>query len=75
MRYRTSPHIKALIEARRQYPFRCVRTHSTDPRPEKLVGYEPFARYVLSGGDEWLFTTRADRQRFLAEHGGTLLGE
>jgi hypothetical protein len=59
-----------LRKYRAQYRWRVVRTHSTEPHPDRLDGYGDFARLPSPAGDEWFFTTRAARDRFIAEYGG-----
>lgn len=61
---------KMLRQYREQYKFRVVRNHSLEPKSDQLDGYGEFARIPSASGDEWFFTTRAARDRFVAEYGG-----
>lgn len=65
----------ALRQFRRTYPYRLVREHSLEPRPERVDTevYGDFARFPTPAGDEWLFMTEAARDRFIEEYGGTAL--
>lgn len=59
-----------LKKYRAQYRWRVVRNHSVTPRPEHLNDYGEFARIPAPSGDEWFFTTRAIRDKFIAAYGG-----
>lgn len=74
--YRSNKTTEILMEYRKKYPFRLVKSHSSEPDPQSLEGkYGKFFRWPDKRGDEWGFTTKLDRDLFCREHGGTVIGE
>lgn len=58
-----------LNDCRSRYPFQLLRPHSIEPRPETIKGLH-FVRWPTQTTDEWMFETRADRDKFHRQYGG-----